>query len=63
MTERQHPCEACGQRPGILNSEYLFNAPFSAPDCGDWVCAKCEDQARKEAEEETYFAIWYGDKI
>lgn len=43
-------CEFCHENPGVTNSMYIFDAPASSPDCGDWVCAECEEQLRVEFE-------------
>jgi len=45
-------CEACGLRPGVTNSRYLFNSPLSNreedPTCGDWVCEVCEAEEEQD---------------
>jgi hypothetical protein len=44
-------CENCGEFEGALNSRFLFNNPKSDPDCGDWVCHKCEQELEAEHHE------------
>jgi hypothetical protein len=51
-TVEQKECECCHERPGETNSEFLFNSPQSTPECGDWVCRECEEEACHETHDE-----------
>jgi hypothetical protein len=56
MTDDIELCECCRERPGVMNSRYLFNSPLSdreeMPDVGDWVCEICEREAEEDARRE-----------
>lgn len=52
MSEESGLCEACGKRQGETNSRYIFHSPMSDPDCGDWVCLECEQEAEQDHNEE-----------
>ena len=58
MSEESGLCEACGKRQGETNSRYLFLSPISDPDCGDWVCLECEQQAEQDYNEEMPQTNW-----
>ena len=53
MSEESGLCEACGKRPGETNSRYIFHSQISDPDCGDWVCLECEQEAEQDHNELT----------
>ena len=49
-------CECCGERDGSLNSRFLNSRNDTDeddydPDCGDWVCCECEQEAEIEHNE------------